>query len=256
MALDQRRVQTAVIGDADSESPVVLPVEAIEVEEFRRLHTADTYWCGLWLGGCGSQLSTKLYQDRACHFAHRPGPHTCRRRFSGVSSADHLFIKRSLLDWLTSQEIKAEAAISRAEDGSRVGSDVVFEPQDRLALQVLLDTEAPARQGTLQILGPGVPHDPMELIRQGYINRIKCIPDGTTRRVQVGTQRRNGTDWFDLHDVHLAPWGLSTPAVEDLRREKAATHLIGAPRATPKPTHAPTAPVAGHVPWRGVVVVC
>lgn len=66
MALDKRRVQTAVIGHADSERPVVLPMEAIELDDFRARHTGQTYWCGVWLGGCGHQLVTKLYTDRAC----------------------------------------------------------------------------------------------------------------------------------------------------------------------------------------------
>lgn len=71
MALDKRRVQTAVTGAPDSESPVVLPLEAIELDEFRRLHADDTYWCGEWLGGCGQQLTTKLYVDRACSLSSR-----------------------------------------------------------------------------------------------------------------------------------------------------------------------------------------
>lgn len=66
MALDRRRVQTAVIGQADSELPVVLPMEAIELDDFRAHHAGQTYWCGVRLGGCGHQLFTKLYTDRAC----------------------------------------------------------------------------------------------------------------------------------------------------------------------------------------------
>ncbi|MFC9399339.1 hypothetical protein ACFTWS_40490 [Streptomyces sp. NPDC057027] len=41
MVLDKRRVQTTVIGDAVSESPVVLPLEAVELNAFRRLHAGD-----------------------------------------------------------------------------------------------------------------------------------------------------------------------------------------------------------------------
>ncbi|WP_340375731.1 hypothetical protein U5640_11670 [Streptomyces sp. SS7] len=54
-------MQTAVIGDEHSDVPVVLPAEAIELDVFRRTHTHDTFWCGLLLGGCGLQLTTKLY---------------------------------------------------------------------------------------------------------------------------------------------------------------------------------------------------
>ncbi|MFI1284335.1 hypothetical protein ACH4U5_26915 [Streptomyces sp. NPDC020858] len=51
----------------------MLPLEAIELNAFRRRHEGDTFWCGLLLGGRGVQLTTKLYTDRACHFAHHPG---------------------------------------------------------------------------------------------------------------------------------------------------------------------------------------
>ncbi len=116
MAMDKRRVQTAVIGHADSEIPVVLPMEAMELDFFRVRHDGHTFWCGVWLGGCGQQLTNKLYTDRACHFAHLPDPEhlsTCARKASGISSADHLFIKRGLLEWLSDQEVQAAADIVR-----------------------------------------------------------------------------------------------------------------------------------------------
>ncbi|WP_329449326.1 hypothetical protein OG906_42875 (plasmid) [Streptomyces sp. NBC_01426] len=67
---DNRQIQTAVLGGADSEEPLMLPLEAIELDAFRRHYDQDTFWCGLLLGGCGGQLTTKLYTDRVCHFAH------------------------------------------------------------------------------------------------------------------------------------------------------------------------------------------
>ncbi|MFF5125905.1 hypothetical protein ACFY41_03035 [Streptomyces syringium] len=45
---------------------MTLPPEAIELDVFRRRHGRDTFWCGLLLGGCGVQLTTKLYTDRVC----------------------------------------------------------------------------------------------------------------------------------------------------------------------------------------------
>jgi hypothetical protein len=71
---DKRQIQTAVLGGADSEEPLMLLLEAIELDAFRRRHEHDTFRCGLLLGGCGLQLMTKLYTDRVCHFAHHPGP--------------------------------------------------------------------------------------------------------------------------------------------------------------------------------------
>ena len=61
---DRRQIQTAVLGSADSEVPLMLPLEAIELDAFRRRYEHDTFWCGLLLGGCGVQLTTKLYTDR------------------------------------------------------------------------------------------------------------------------------------------------------------------------------------------------
>lgn len=63
---DRRQIQTAVLGSADSDDPLMLPLEAIELDAFRHLHESDTFWCGLLLGGCGGRLTTKLYTDRAC----------------------------------------------------------------------------------------------------------------------------------------------------------------------------------------------
>ncbi|MFJ8025529.1 hypothetical protein [Streptomyces sp. NPDC096311] len=60
---DRRQIETAVLGAADSEEPLMLPLEAIELDAFRRRHGSDTFWCGLLLGGCGLQLTTKLYTD-------------------------------------------------------------------------------------------------------------------------------------------------------------------------------------------------
>jgi hypothetical protein len=60
VARDTRLVQTAVIGDEQSDVPIVLPTEAIELDVFRRAHTHDTFWCGVLLGGCGVQLAHKL----------------------------------------------------------------------------------------------------------------------------------------------------------------------------------------------------
>ncbi|MFH8485316.1 hypothetical protein [Streptomyces longisporoflavus] len=251
MALDKRRVQTAVIGHSDSELPVVLPMEAIEVGDFRTRHDGQTYWCGTWLGGCGHQLFTKLYTDRACHFAHGPDPeHTssCTRKASGVSSADHLYIKHGLLDWLAGQDITAEATIARDTDGL-IGGDVLFAPSGHDNLRVLLSespgSSAPEEKDPAHLmLGPEMTPDPDVLLRQGYVNRIQLVPDGTRRRIQVGTERHGGaTEWFDLDDVELTPSGPTTPAVEEIRRLRTTRRPIGvwAPKPPP-PQSRPTAP--------------
>ncbi|WP_455356923.1 hypothetical protein [Streptomyces sp. SYSU K217416] len=243
MALDKRRVQTAVIGHADSELPVVLPMEAIELDDFRARRAGQTYWCGVWLGGCGHQLTTKLYTDRACHFAHVPDPEhtsTCARKASGVSSADHLYIKHGLLNWLAEQDITATAAIPRGADGA-IGGEVLFTPAGHTGLRVLLSeppgSPAPAGEGLAGlVLGPELTSDPDVLLQQGYVNRIQLVPDGTRRRIQFGTERHGGTTaWFELHEVEFTDSGLTTPAVEEVRRLRTARRPIGVrtPKAAP-----------------------
>ena len=243
MAVDKPRVRTAGIGNPDSAPPVVLPMEAREREHSRARHAGQTYWCGTWLGGCGHQLFTKLYTDRACHFAHGPDPeHTsaCARKASGVSSADHLYIKHGLLDWLAGQDITATATIARDADGS-IGRDVLFAPAGHDTLRVLL-SKSPSSSATEEedparlVLGPEMTPDPDVLLRQGYVNRIQLVPDGTHRRIQVGTERHGGTtEWFDLEEVELTDSGLTTPAVEEIRRLRTTRRPIGvwAPKAPP-----------------------
>ncbi|MFD7677451.1 hypothetical protein [Streptomyces sp. NPDC060187] len=134
-----------VLGRADSEEPRVLPVEAIELDAFRRLHVHDTFWCGLLLGGGGGQPTTKLYTDRACHFAHHPDPdglpHECLRHARGVASADHLYVKSAAADWLRGRGEDARFTFAQPA-GARLGSivDIHFKERD---LRVHLDPSTP-----------------------------------------------------------------------------------------------------------------
>ncbi|MFC9589372.1 hypothetical protein ACFTUC_06170 [Streptomyces sp. NPDC056944] len=111
----------------------MLPLEAIELDDFRQRHGHDRFWCGLLLGGCGLQLTTKLYTDRVCRFAHHPGPdghpHLFGRRARGVASADHLYVKAAADAWLKSHGIDlSEAAF--AVMSHRVVAAVPVDPQN------------------------------------------------------------------------------------------------------------------------------
>lgn len=64
MAPDRRRVQTAVIGHAESEDPVVLPREATELDSFRERHSGQSYWSG----GVAGRLRTPTHHQAL----HRP----------------------------------------------------------------------------------------------------------------------------------------------------------------------------------------
>lgn len=142
MRRDKRQIQTAVLGSADSEDPLVLPLEAIELDAFRLRHEHHSFWCGLLLGGCGGQLTTKLYTDRVCHFAHNPGGEghrpLCGRSSRGVNSADHLYVKSATTAWLRSRGERADFDFARP-DGARIGSVVDIQLQ-HTALRVHLDS--------------------------------------------------------------------------------------------------------------------
>ncbi|MEU0646047.1 hypothetical protein [Streptomyces umbrinus] len=236
---DRRQIQTAVLGGADSEEPLMLPLEAIELDAFRRRHEHDTFWCGLLLGGCGGQLTTKLYTDRVCHFAHHPGPdglpHLCGRHSRGVSSADHLYVKSAAASWLQGRGDHADFDFARPE-GVPIGSVVDIQFQ-RGGLRVYLDQAVePAwdEDGREPVLGVSVPVDTDTLIRRWYVHRIRLDSEGTTRRVRIGTEAfARSTEWFTLDDCEITERGLSTPAVEQIVRSRSSrpVSMWGARRA-------------------------
>lgn len=227
MRTDRRRIQTAVLGGADSDEPLMLPMEAIELDVFRRVHEDDTFWCGTLLGGCGGQLTTKLYTDRACHFAHHPDPdglpHVCGRRSRGVDSADHLYVRSAAAAWLAGRGERATFEYTRA-DGAPIGS-VVDVRWRHGALRVHLDQSvAPVwDDGVEPVLGTMVPVDRDTLIRRWYVHRIRLDSVGTARHVQIGTEAfARPIEWFALDECEMTERGLSTPAVEEIVQARTA----------------------------------
>ncbi|WP_262375709.1 hypothetical protein [Streptomyces sp. sk2.1] len=221
MRTDRRRIQTAVLGGADSDEPLMLPMEAIELDAFRRAHGDDTFWCGALLGGCGGQLTTKLYTDRACHFAHHPDPdglpHVCGRRARGVDSADHLYVRSAASAWLAGRGEQATFEYTRAE-GAPIGS-IVDVRWRHGALRVHLDQAVTPvwDDGVEPVLGTMVPVDRDTLIRRWYVHRIRLDSVGTARRVQIGTEAfARPIEWFALDECEMTKRGLSTPAVEKI----------------------------------------
>ncbi|MEW2570234.1 hypothetical protein [Streptomyces sp. NPDC047070] len=221
---DTRLVQTAVIGDEHSDVPVVLPTEAIELDAFRRVHGHDTFWCGLLLGGCGTQLTHKLYVDRQCHFQHRAQlggtPHDCRRPKVGPSSADHLYVKAAM-----SHSLLDHGRTGRFAYPTPVGSLLDVDLDDGVALRVHMDgSVAPDwAGGRTPVLGPGVMPEPGVLSRCPYVYRVRCESDGADRRAWIGTQSLAlPTEWVPLADCSWSENGLITPAATDILRQQAA----------------------------------
>ncbi len=224
---DRRQIQTAVLGGADSDEPLMLPMEAIELDVFRRVHEDDTFWCGTLLGGCGGQLTTKLYTDRACHFAHHPDPdglpHVCGRRSRGVDSADHLYVRSAAAAWLAGRGEQATFEYTRT-DGVPIGS-VVDVRWRHGALRVHLDQAVVPvwDDGVEPVLGTMVPVDRDTLIRRWYVHRIRLDSVGTARYVQIGTEAfARPIEWFALDECEMTERGLSTPAIEKIIQARTA----------------------------------
>ncbi|MGC4987280.1 hypothetical protein ACLQ18_43040 [Streptomyces sp. DT193] len=203
----------------------MLPMEAIELDAFRRHYEGHTFWCGMLLGGCGGQLTTKLYTDKVCHFAHYADPdglpHACGRHARGVNSADHLYVKSAAAAWLDASGEDAHFDYARP-DGAPLGS-VVDVRWSRGALRVHLDHAVPPDwdTGLEPVLAQTVPVDRDTLIRRWYVHRIRLDSDGTARRVRIGTEAfARDTEWFALDDCQMTERGLSTPAVERIIRSR------------------------------------
>ncbi|MFE5600705.1 hypothetical protein ACFQ8O_16160 [Streptomyces coelicoflavus] len=223
--LDHRLVQTAVIGNSKSDHPVILPMEASELEAWRRRHPKYTYWCGYELGGCGGKLTDRLYRDKVCHFAHVSGGPTCGRAATGESSADHLFIKRGLRRLLDRHGQRGEV---RTRDlGSGPGGAVDLHlPAARGRLRFQLSPLDYRRWRTANLdlggdvdevdwfFGADGPLTEEILARNGYTLRFRMETRGGERRVYIGTQTHDGPSvrWDPLEDCRIEQAGLLTPS--------------------------------------------
>ncbi|MFF5584436.1 hypothetical protein [Streptomyces hygroscopicus] len=230
-AFDHRRVQTAVIGHANSDHPVILPMEADELDLWRIAHPAYTYWCGTQLGGCGGELSDKRYTHKVCHFAHHPSAPICHRTANGESSADHLFIKRGVQRLLDKQQVRGKVQTRNLGTGPGDAVDVDL-PGARRRLRFQLSTldYRAWRRATDElaedvadldwIFAPDTPVTREIAGRHGFCLRVRCETVGGERRVHIGAETHNragSIKWTPLDDCVLTPSGLTSPPVETIR---------------------------------------
>ncbi|MFE0384527.1 hypothetical protein ACFW1F_10640 [Streptomyces bungoensis] len=229
---DGRLVQTAVIGGPNSGRAIILPTDADELTRWRRRHPAYTYWCGTQLGGCGNELSDRLYRDKVCHFAHRP--HTsCHRTATGAASADHLFIKDDLAAWAGRNRLKGRA--TSRDLGSGPGDAVDFRvgaARQHVRFQFSRLTHAEwhrdrqrlsGETATLDwVFGPGAaqPETMEELYDEyGYLLRFRFETHGAVRRIRLRAEDpRRSTDWVPLDACAMTPEGLRVPGAQPRRR--------------------------------------
>lgn len=222
---DTRKVQTAVIGLAESDWPVFLPYDHDDFDRFMRGRTRDDFYCGLLLGGCGKKLSPKRYTDKKCHFAHRAPVH-CRRTETGEDSADHLYIGRAVTDWLKQQGQRAVQPVYKPK-GHQVRDvvDVSYEAGRRLIRVQLArrskreweeaDAKLRVRHSELDwFFGPDSLLANWQVERQGYALRVQCRSLGAVRSVEIGTQFPDEpVEWTSLSDCTLTPEGIVTPSL-------------------------------------------
>ncbi|WP_432137732.1 competence protein CoiA family protein [Streptomyces sp. bgisy154] len=222
---DTRKVQTAVIGRAESDWPVFLPYDHDDFDRFMRGRTRDDFYCGILLGGCGKKLSPKRYTDKKCHFAHRPPVH-CRRTEIGEDSADHLYIGRAVADWLKQQGQRAVQPVYKPR-GHQVRDvvDVSYEAGRRFIRVQLArrskreweeaDAKLRVRHSQLDwFFGPDSLLANWQVERQGYALRVQCRSLGTMRTVEIGTQFPDRpVEWSSLSECTLTPEGIVTPSL-------------------------------------------
>lgn len=221
--LDHRLVQTAVIGHKNSDQPVILPMDAWELDQWRKAHPNYTYWCGLQLGGCGGELTDRRCTTKVCHFAHHPTAPVCHRVNNGESSADHLFIKQGMRRLLGKREVRGQ--VETRDLGTGPGDAVdVYLPDNRRRLRFQLSSvdyrawrraedELAADADDIDWIfasdGPITQHF---LDRHGYCLRVRCETVGGERCVHIGVEERDRTVfWTPLEECALTPAGIVTP---------------------------------------------
>ncbi|MFD0772767.1 hypothetical protein ACFQZ2_02400 [Streptomonospora algeriensis] len=229
---DHRLVQTAVLDHQESEAPVGLPMDESGAQSFRLRNSGRTFWCGTLLGGCGGQLSDKIYREKACHFAHHPSSNGCTRRHGGADSADHLYAGRKLNRWLQGQGW--EKRPPRYEGDFAAGGTcvrVLLEEPDGGLPPICVEFSEDldpyltrlVRTGEIDRLDWLVRNNPpltRELIdRNGYALRIRFKDEDLDRGFDIGTMIRDQhVRWNDLSECSFTSDGIRTPVLEDQRR--------------------------------------
>ncbi|MFD8696542.1 competence protein CoiA family protein [Kitasatospora purpeofusca] len=264
---DHRKVQTAVIGDKHSDDPVLLPFEPEPLDAFRRNHQGATFWCGTLLGGCGKELTTKRYTSRVCHFAHHPPVH-CNRTATGENSADHLFIKRAVDNWLRSQRIRTIADFEGAVPNGLVGLHFTA-----IALRAVVSIQFGRQsvsswqarhadlthRGTRRVswlFGPETMLTRQFIDQHGHALRVACHTVDHTRQVRIGVEdSEHRITWHGFDEFAMTESGIHLRTRESRRSGEGTTPRVGtAEPAVSQPAAVSVVPPSLTTPVTATVV--
>ncbi|MFJ6022589.1 hypothetical protein ACIQFP_24845 [Nocardiopsis alba] len=249
MVLDHRLVQTAVLGHRRSSDPAYLPMERREALEFRRRHPYSTFWCGLLLGGCGGQLSPKVYRAKVSHFAHHASSNDCTRRHGGIESADHLYASKQVNSWLgglgqsprepeftgdfasggTCQRVTLPATNEHPTIFFEFSTDIT-EELDRLFTHMRGRSPSWLVRENLDFT--------QRLLREnGFVLRFRMRTRNLERVLEVGTTGFSGsTHWEAIEDCTFTTHGITTRRMTELAeaRRQAPPQVPVVARSAPK----------------------
>nr|WP_157554405.1 competence protein CoiA family protein [Herbidospora sakaeratensis] len=241
---DKRKVQTAVLSSPESHEPILMPFERVDAILLRSKYSAKRFFCGVWLGGCGRELYTRIGSSRVPHFAHHPEgsdlPITCKRASNDEASADHLYIRRALVEWLKrhGHRVKAvmlEGTVPR-QGGTCTGMTITTTAGLLIAVALRDDLRRDPqrywprrddehRRGRKRVewlFGPHVTLAKQMIKRTGHAFTVDCRNDGLHRTVQIGLKVGGKIPLYaDLADCKLDEKGhLWTPPLAELLRQK------------------------------------
>ncbi|TDC69043.1 hypothetical protein E1200_09710 [Actinomadura sp. GC306] len=251
--LDPRKVQTAVLDGPMSLHPIAMPFDRPSAKLMRDRYQHRGFYCGKWLGGCGNKLQTKIGEIRIPHFSHIAEGRaavTCRRPSNDEKSADHLYIRRDLADWVKDQgrQVGAMRLNGNIPGEGGVCSGVTIPLKDGGALEVSIrdgfgkhskrlwdqrnrELADGRRQHIDWLFAEGLDLEHV-YAEQGYAFIIKCDYVGMERSVKIGTKTRGRvTEWADLSECRLTDGGLWTPFLAEAK----ARHPRGRRKTPPSP---------------------